>query len=169
MAEQYIGGRGRYKGIRIAIEGATPRQIADGVARLGKLPASAVSGPAKKSATKVKRLARAYAPRRSGALKDGIVVSRKEKSRTKGRAVFDVWMNAAMDDVFAKYSGGKRYYYPSSMEYGFRTRTGGRVAGRYYLRDAAVALNSVHEQLVLNDVSKRLDKLWLKQRGGEKA
>ena len=166
MAEQIIGGRGRYQGIKITIGGATPKEIADGVARLGKLPASSVSGPAKKSATKVKRLARAYAPKATGALKQGIVVSHREKSKAKGKAVFDVWMDAGMNGTFAKYANGKRYYYPSSMEYGFQTTNGGRVAGHYFLRDAAQALNSVHERLVLDDVSKRLDKLWLKQKGG---
>lgn len=155
------------KGITIRLEGTTPQEIAASVLRLGKIPASAMSAPVIKGATKVKRMARMLAPRRTGALRQGIVVRPgKERSRYKGKYVKDIWMNPEMSDTFAKYSRGKRYYYPSSQEYGFLTQRGSRWPGRYYMRTAATVTEDVYEQFVLDEFKRKLDKIWIKQQGG---
>lgn len=149
------------KGITITLEGTTFEDICAGVENLGKLPASAVSGPAKKAATKIKRLAKMFAPVRSGTLRKGIVVRRrKERTRTRGKAVYDIWMDPEMNDVFAKHSSaGKRYYYPGSMEYGFQTRLG-KEPGRYFMKTAAEISEPVYQQLVLDEAKKAIDRAW---------
>lgn len=164
MAETLKIGTG--KQIKITIEGTTPQEIKAGVERLGTVPSSALNMPVKKSATKVAQLARKNAPRRTGALRKGIKVrSRKEKTR-KGKIVYDVWMDREMNDTFVKSSrNGHRYYYPGSQEYGFRTRRG-RVQGLYFMKQAAEDLNPYHNQLVLDELGKKLDQAWAKKNGG---
>lgn len=164
MAETLKIGTG--KQIKITIEGTTPQEIKAGVERLGTVPSSALNMPVKKSATKVAQLARKNAPRRTGAMRKGIKVrSRKEKTQ-KGKVVYDVWMDREMNDSFVKTSrSGKRYYYPGSQEYGFRTRNG-RVQGLYFMKQAAADLSQYHEQLVLDELGKKLDKAWEKKNGG---
>lgn len=158
-----------YSGISIKIEGITPQDIKNSVERLGKVPLSALNMPVKKSATKVAQLARKNAPKRTGALRKGIRVrGRKEKGSARGKVIYNVWMDPAMNETFvkiAKTRGGTRYYYPGSMEYGFRTRNG-RVLGRYYMAQAAKDLEPYHEQLVLDELGKKLDKAWAKKNGG---
>lgn len=164
MAETLKIGTG--KQIKITIEGTTPQEIKAGVERLGTVPSSALNMPVKKSATKVAQLARKNAPRRTGALRKGIKVrSRKEKTQ-KGKVVYDVWMDREMNDTFVKISrSGHRYYYPGSQEYGFRTRRG-RVQGLYFMKQAAEGLNPYHNQLVLDELGKKLDQAWAKKNGG---
>lgn len=164
MAETLKIGTG--KQIKITIEGTTPQEIKAGVERLGTVPSSALNMPVKKSATKVARIARKNAPRRTGALRKGIKVrSRKEKTQ-KGKIVYDVWMDREMNDTFVKISrNGHRYYYPGSQEYGFRTRRG-RVQGLYFMKQAAEDLNPYHNQLVLDELGKKLDQAWAKKNGG---
>lgn len=175
---------GRSVSIKVDIIGTTPQEVAAGVARLGKLPASVTNGPARYAAGRVSALAKKLAPKRTGLLRSGLKVSQKEKSSVKGKVVFDVrpmseseWTareekRAARGKDARAYTfavttrGGKRYYYPASMEYGYRTRSGGREEGRYYLRSAADALQQVAEQIILDRAGRKLDELWLKQ-GGE--
>ena len=160
----YDGGKGNR--IRIRIEGHTPDEIAAAVIRLGSMPASVVNYPAKKVAQTTARLAVVTAPYRTGALAGGIVVSSKEKTRVKGKAVYDVWMDPAKSDIFTKYAGGKRYYYPASMEYGFRLQKGGRWPGLYYMKRAGEAAHDAHTQYTIDYVWRRLEKLWMKKTGG---
>lgn len=177
MAEAYrVGNVGGARGIRISLEGTTPEEIVAAVGNLGKVPASAINMPVKKVATKVKNLAKQHTPVRSGRLRSNLVVSRKEHSGVKGKAVFDVTVQggAEANAIFQrKTKNGKHAYYPASMEYGYaitrpvaggtRVRTGARYAGKYYMKDAATALAQYHEQLVLDELGKKLDKLWEKR------
>lgn len=88
---------------------------------------------------KVARIARRYAPKKSGALRRGIIVMPGlEKTRFKGKAVGQVVIDREMNSVFQKPSKlGHHYYYPASQEYGFRHRAkdGGtkRVEGKHYM------------------------------------
>ena len=88
--------------------------------------------------------ARRYAPQKTGALRRGIIrMPRLEKTRFPGKAVGEIVIDREMNDTFVKTTlGGKRYYYPSSQEYGFRSRTAGggekRVPGKHYMYAASV-------------------------------
>lgn len=107
-------------------------------------------------------LARSEAPKKTGDLARGIIV-RPGFERTSGaKIVAEVCMDPDKNDRFVKISkAGKRYYYPASQEYGFRTRlsTGrygslAQVPGKYYMRTSAVEYSAKHEQ----NVSAALDK-----------
>jgi HK97 gp10 family phage protein len=64
--------------------------------------------------------AKQKARRKSGALASGII-STITWDRKVSKAFAGTGMSAAMNDTFVKYSAnGKRYYYPSSIEYGHK-------------------------------------------------
>lgn len=65
---------------------------------------------------------RTNAPKKSGDLRSGIIPSPwQEKTAVPGKVVHEVYFDASMNDTFVKYSkSGKRYYYPASMEYGYK-------------------------------------------------
>lgn len=90
----------------------------------------------------VLQVARRAAPKKSGDLRRGIVLSPfVERTSLPGKAVYNVTFDEKMNDVFVKYSkSGKRYYYPASQEYGFHvnTRVNTRyVPGKYFMYAAA--------------------------------
>lgn len=117
---------------------------------LGKIVRTA-AGP-------VQSAIRSAAPSKTGELKSGIILH-KERSRTKGKVVFDIYMDPEKNAVFQKpiihpvRSKGKYAYYPASQEYGFFTRrtdggmtytrpdgssaTINKVPGKHYMRTGA--------------------------------
>jgi hypothetical protein len=54
---------------------------------------------------------------------------------------------------------GKRYYYPASQEYGFRTRSGVYVPGFHYLKNALEDNSRKIEKEIVDVLSKEIDKL----------
>lgn len=168
MAQTVVVFDNGVKGQRVSfrIEGHTPEEIAASVRRLGEMPAGLVSYPAKKSASSVTKIASAKAPVNTGALAGGIVVSKKEKSRSRGKTVYDVWMDPAKNELYVRHSNGKRYYYPASMEYGFKRKGQKVFHGLYYMRSAAESLSGVHAQYTIDYVWKRLEKLWVERKAG---
>ena len=158
----YVGGSGRFfleiedkelrnlrKSDLVSAEriGEVVRQSAAGLASITRTQAPIYSGKAKRGVV-------------AGALRAGIVPSpAAEKTATPGKTVYDVWMDPGMNDTFVKAAGGKRYYYPASQEYGFRTRSGGRKAGLYFMRNSAVSYYSAHEARVAALVDQILKEL----------
>ena len=129
------------------------------IRELGKLPQKCVTPAAKKGARIALKAAKAKAPFLTGALEEGIIL-KGEKTRRKGKKVYQVTMNPAMNDIFVKTTkDGKRYYYPASMEYGFITRDGGYSPGFHYLRDALVDNKTAIERTVVDELAKQIDKL----------
>ena len=87
-----------------------------------------------------------------GALRRGIVPSPlAEKTASPYKVVYEVYWDEKMNGTFVKLArSGKRYYYPASQEYGFRTRRG-RVSGRFFMSNSLVAYVPV--------VDKQIEKL----------
>lgn len=74
------------------------------------------------------------APEKTGTLKRGIV-AKITWDKKKSKAFAAAYMDPAMNDVFAKYAkDGRRFYYPSSMEYG--TKNTGRKNQRIFMGKA---------------------------------
>lgn len=130
--------------------------LGDFVGVLGSMeqvPQKCVTKAAGKGATVVRKAVRGTVPVDTGALKKGII-RKGERSRTKGKKVYDLMFDPSMNDVFQKpiknpgEAGGKspKGYYPASMEYGFLTRSKGGgysyVPGYHFMRDAAEASSS---------------------------
>lgn len=96
------------------------------------------------------------APRRTGALAGGIVPTPSaEKSARPGKVVYDVWMDPQKNDLFVKFTkSGKRYYYPASMEYGFRLDRGRKYTGKYFMKTSSVEYAPEHERRMVEMVNK---------------
>lgn len=158
MAEKiYIGGSGRFffeiedAGLLRAFAEANEEKIK---ARMLQAVIDSTSG--------LVNIIRAMAPSKSGALRAGIVPSPGIEPRAyeHGNIVKYVWMNPGMNDTFVKTANGKRYYYPASQEYGFRTRSGGRKPGLYYMRNSSASYYQAHEARVAKAVDEILKEIW---------
>ena len=157
MATFYVGGVGRFSfeldaagAEKIALVstdkvGEIVRQSAGSLASITRTQAPIYTGRPKRGVV-------------AGALRAGIVPSPlAERTATEGKTVYDVYFDEKMNDTFVKYSGGKRYYYPASQEYGFRTRGGGRKGGLYFMRNTAVSYYGALEARVAQAVDQILE------------
>ncbi len=143
--------------VKFKIEGM--KELEKTIRKLGKLPQKCVTKAAKKGAQIALKAAKQKAPFLTGALEEGIIL-KAEKTKKKGKKVYQVTMNPAMNDVFVKTTkDGKRYYYPASQEYGFITKNGGYVPGFHYLRDSLVDNKERIEKTVVDVLAKEIDKL----------
>ena len=131
---------------------------------LGKVQQTVATKSARAGGQIALKSAKARAPVDTGELRDGIILNR-ERSKTKGKAVYDVMMDPAKNDVFVKMTkDGKRYYYPASQEYGFLTVDGGYVPGYRFLRRAIDDNAEQIEKKILEVAGKEIDKV-LRKRG----
>jgi hypothetical protein len=130
------------------------------IKRAGELPQRCVTLAAKKGANIPKKIARKGGwIDKTGSLRRGIVL-KGERSKVKGKKVYQVTMDAKMNDTFVKKSkAGIRYYYPASQEYGFRTKNGGYIPGFHFMRNAMVNNYSKIENEIVDVLSKEIDKL----------
>lgn len=115
--------------------------------RIDKLPQKVVTKAAGKGATAARKVIRAKVPvGETGQLKRGIIRG-GERSKVKGKKVYDLMFDPAKNDIFQKpiknpgEAGGKsdHGYYPASMEFGFLTRSKGGgysyVPGYHFMRE----------------------------------
>lgn len=143
------------------------------LSQVEKVPQRAVTKAAGKGATVVRRAVRGTVPEDTGALKRGII-RKGERSRIKGKKVYDLMFDPGMNDIFQKpiknpgAAGGKspHGYYPASMEYGFLTRSKGGglsyVPGYHFMRDAAQSAEFPARQATIQAITAELEKEWLK-------
>lgn len=115
----------------------------------------------RQSASGLLSIIRTGAPQRTGELRKGLIQSpQAERSATPGKVVYDIYPDPAKNNVFAKYArSGKRYYYPASMEYGFRLVNGGYYPGKYYMRDSSIRFASTHEANVVEGINRMLEEM----------
>lgn len=129
---------------------------------LGKVPQTVATKSARAGATIPLRAAKANAPVDDGNLKKGIIMKR-EKRKVPAKAVYDVMMDPAMNDVFVDISAdGKRSYYPASQEYGFLTEDGGYVPGYRFLQRSITENSRAIESKILEVAGKEVDKVLRK-------
>ena len=138
------------------------------------VPQKCVTKAAGKGANVVRKSVRGQVPVDTGALKRGIV-RKGERSRVKGKKVYDLMFDPGMNDVFQKpiknpgEAGGKsdHGYYPASMEYGFLTRSKGGglsyVPGYHFMRDAAESSSSAAKKEMVRVLNEEIDKEWAKK------
>lgn len=126
---------------------------------LGELPQKCVNKAAKKGIM----VAKADAKRGSwvdvtGYLRKAIK-EKAEKTRIKGKKVYDLRPDSAYNDVFVKVSkSGKRSYYPASIEHGFTTKSGKHIPGFNYLRDSLTSNKTRIEKEIVDVLSDEIDK-----------
>jgi len=131
--------------------------------RLGKVPQTVATKSARAGGTIAQKAASHNAPEDEGDLKRGIVLVR-ERTRIRGKAVYQVTIDPAMNDKFVKISkAGKRSYYPASMEYGFMTVDGQYIPGYRYMRRAVDENKRSIEKKMLETTGKEVDKALRKR------
>ncbi len=139
------------------------------VERLGKLPQKCVTKAARKGGNLVLKAVKQKAPVDSGALKKGLRL-KGEKSRVKGKKVYEIVFDSGMNDVFQKpiqnpgEAGGssRTAYYPASMEYGYFARNGRYIPGFHFMRNGAEDSAPEMARETAEILSVEVDKEWKK-------
>jgi len=127
--------------------------------QLEKVPQRIVTKSSRKGASVVYKQAKKDAPVDQGNLKKGIKIV-AEKTRTKGKKVYQITMNRQMNNVFVKQSStGKRAYYPASQEYGFFTKNGRYIPGFNYLRGSNASKRQEAQQIIVKTAQAEVDKI----------
>lgn len=127
--------------------------------QLEKVPQTVATKSARAGATIALKSAKAKAPVDTGALRDGIILKRERRVKV-GKAVYDVMMDPAKNDIFVKTTkDGKRYYYPASQEYGFIAPDGSYIPGYHFLRDSLQDNTRQIEQKVIDTAKKSVEKI----------
>lgn len=138
------------------------------------VPKKCVTKAAGKGANVVRRAIRSGVSVDTGALKRGIIRT-GERSRLKGKKVYDLMFDPGMNNVFQKpiknpgEAGGKsdKGYYPASMEYGFLTRSKGGgysyVPGYHFMRDGAETSSAAAKTEMITVLNQEIDKEWAKK------
>lgn len=127
---------------------------------VGELPQKCVTKAAKKGIQIAKKDAKGGGwVDQTGYLRKGIK-EKAEKTRIKGKKVYDLWPDPSMNDVFVKVSKkGKRAYYPASIEHGFKTKSGGYVPGFKFLYNALTNNKNQIEKAIIQTLTDEIDKL----------
>lgn len=145
---------------------------------MGKLPQRVVTGAAGKAATAVRRAVKSSSeiPVDTGTLR-GAIIRKGERSRYKGKKVYEVVFDPALNSVLQKpikhpgeaHGKSKHGYYPASMEYGFLTRSkGGGISyfpGFHFMRDTGEAQRGKAREIMASELNKRMEKEWRKRHG----
>lgn len=127
------------RGINVSVEGLEELQAQFG--RIGRIPKKYLTKAARAGMDAVLRDAKASAPTgKTGILKKSIK-KKMETPNKRNKGVYRLVYDAKFTDDFLKPSsgiyGGKPpvAYYPASVEYGFKTKTG-KVAGQFNMMKA---------------------------------
>ena len=159
-------------------------QLIRGLDHLARqLPGQSLTKAVKKGANIVLPQVINYAPEKTGTLRAGLILH-KEKSRVKGKVVYDIYPDPKKNAIFQKpirnpvRSKTKYGYYPASQEYGFFTRRadGGmtyvnsageavnmdKVPGKHYMRTGAEVAEETAKSAIISsliaDIEKELGK-----------
>lgn len=138
----------------------------------GKSPQKAVARAASKGITPVRRAVRSIVPVGETGYLKAAITRKAEKSRARGKKVYEVTFDRGYNDVLQKpiknpgEAGGKnsKAYYPASQEYGFLTRSKGKgysyVPGLHYMRRGAEQSEAQAKQIMIDTMVKEIDRLW---------
>ena len=133
-------------------------QLQKSIDRLGKVPQKYVTPAAKKGMNIVLRDSKASAPFDTGTLKKGIKLA-GEKSRYKGKKVYEVVFDRAMNDVFQKKNaeGKITAYYPVSQEYGYFTKSGRYIPGFKFIHHSLAKNTQIVSNTMVSTLKKKID------------
>jgi len=143
------------------------KELNKSLEKLGKVPQKHVTAAARKGMNIVLKSAKAKAPIDSGDLKKGIKLN-GEKSRYKGKKVYQVIFDSAMNDVFQTKDkdGNINGYYPVSQEYGFFAKNGRYIPGynfmHYALNNNAPTVQKVMITTMKTKIDQEIAKVGLK-------
>jgi HK97 gp10 family phage protein len=127
---------------------------------LEKLPQKCVTQASKKGAMISLQSAKNKAPKDKGQLIKGIVL-KAEKTKTKGKKVYQVTFSDKMNDIFQKKNAEGKViaYYPSSQEYGWIDKNGNKHEGKHFMRDSVQDNASKIESTIINEFISNMEKV----------
>lgn len=142
--------------VHFKVEGM--KELQKSLKKLGKVPQKHVTSSAKKGMNIVLKDAKANAPYDTGSLKKGIIL-KGEKSKHKGKKVYKVVFDPAMNDVFQKKNkdGKVTGYYPVSQEYGFFARNGRYIPGYRFIHNSLADNAQKMEKTIVDTMKKKID------------
>ena len=156
---------------KFTIEGMDDLQKS--IKRLGGLPQKYVTKAAKKGNLIAKKSAKKGGwIDQTGNLRKGII-QKGEKTRTKGKKVYQVTIDPAMNDVFQKSTTtGKRrirrgkkvsygdggYYYPASQEFGFVAKSRRYVPGFSFMEKSLTENKGQIEKVTIEVLEREMEK-----------
>jgi len=84
-----------------------------------------------------------------------------EKSRNKGKKVYQVVFDRTKNNIFQKKNAQGKVvgYYPASLEYGFFARNGRYIPGFHFMEKAMTENKSNIENKIVSEMSKNIDKV----------
>lgn len=146
---------------------------------MGQLPARIVTAAAGRGATVVKQAVKnsAEIPVLTGTMRKAVRRLRAERSKVKGKKVYPVGFDPAMNSVLQKpirnpgEAGGQndKAYYPASMEYGFLTRSkGGGISyfpGFHFMAAAGESVRGEANAAMAKKFNEAIQKEWRKRHG----
>lgn len=142
--------------VNFKVEGI--EQLKRDLKKLGKVPQKHVTSSARKSMGIVLKESKANAPYDTGALKKGIRLA-GERSRVKGKKVYRLVFDRAMNDVFQKPNkdGKITGYYPISQEYGFFAKNGRYIPGFRFISDSLNENTAKIKKTIVSEMKKKID------------
>jgi hypothetical protein len=154
-------------GFNIRVEGLEDLELQ--FARIGKMKKKYLTRAAKAGMAAPERQAKADVPvgkgtKTSGSLKKSIK-KKMETPNKRNKAVYRLRYDPKFTPVFLKPSsgayGGKPpvAYYPASVEYGFKTKDGGFVAGQFNIAKAIQKHQAKSLQLITNSLKDSIDEI----------
>ena len=143
--------------MKVKIEGM--KELNKSLKRLGETPQKHVTSSVRKGMNISFKDAKAKAPIETGELKGGIKMI-GEKSRIKGKKVYQIVFDRAKNDVFQKKNeeGKVTGYYPASMEYGFFAKNGRYIPGYHFLKKALEENSSKVQKTIIEDMQNKIEK-----------
>lgn len=143
---------------KFKIEGM--KELQKTMKKLGEVPQKCVTPAARKGMNIALRSARKKAPYETGELRKGMKLI-GEKSRVKGKKVYQVVFDRAKNDVFQKKNkkGNVSGYYPASQEFGFFARNGRYIPGYHFLKKSMTDNSDNISSTIVKEVGKNIDKI----------
>lgn len=138
------------------------KELEKAIKKLGDVPQKVVTPSSRKAMNIALKSARNLAPvGETGELKKGMKLV-GERSRTKGKKVYQIVFDRAKNDIFQKRNkkGKVTGYYPASQEYGFFARNGKYIPGYHFLEKALTSTSKNIERTIVQEMIKRIDKEW---------
>lgn len=142
---------------KFKIEGM--KELEKSFKRLGEVPQKHVTSSSRKGMNIALKTAKSTAPLDEGDLKGGMKLI-GEKSKTKGKKVYQVVLDNSKNDIFqTKNKEGKvNGYYPASQEYGFFAKNGRYIPGFHFLKKSLESNSKNIERKIMEDMQNKINK-----------
>lgn len=143
--------------VRFKVDGMD--KLLSDLKKLEKVPQKHVTRSSRIGMNIAFRQAKANAPYDTGDLKKGIKMVGERSRRTKGKKVYRIVFDRAMNDIFQKPNkeGKITGYYPVSQECGFFARNGRYIPGYRFISDSLTSNAKQIAKTIISEMQKKID------------